>query len=275
MTGVAIPKEHPLDDRFTWDVFISYASPDRARAREFYQRIQGQVRCFFDCESLKAGDRWMDVLPNTLAESKVTAVLVSNATQGSHYQEEECARAIAYARDRSQDRRVVPIYLDGIPGRTDWNLFGLNVLQGIGLPESNGWDGVVSRFMSAYGDTRPGAIAAPGHILLRFSQRFVEPHEIPEAIIEIYAKQFTATRAELFLAKANSFRRESDSQGTIIDFIDLPPIANVPPLSWWQSVFNEARKHGARMVAALLLTSTRLEFSKEVNAMRENLLNSL
>ena len=103
----------------------------------------------------------------------------------------------------------------------------------------------------------------------------MERYEVDETIIEAYAKTFNQTRAELFLDKVNAFRLQADPDATLIEAMDLRPISNVQPITWWHSVFTEACLNGARMVASLLLTTTRHELPENVQILRERLLNSL
>ena len=62
-------------------------------------------------KSLRPGDPWDVVLPETQRSSRITVVLVSAATPNAFYQQEEIAAAIELARQAAH--RVVPVFLDG------------------------------------------------------------------------------------------------------------------------------------------------------------------
>ena len=266
----------PSKTGFLWDIFISHAGSERARAEQLYGLISPRASTFLDSKCIRPGDRWQEVLTEALNGSCVAAVLISTASQSSYFQQDDCASAISLARDSNNERRVVPVYLDGMPRSTDWNLFGLHVLHGISVPDSGGLDGTARRLVdlvvTGRGMSKP---EVQDHVLHQFPQIRVASDKIDERLVEAYARAFSQARALMFLDRANAFRLEADANATVIDTVDLRPIETVQPINWWHGVFTEARLHGARMIAALLLTATRYEFPENVLVLRENLLNSL
>jgi hypothetical protein len=120
-----------------WDIFLAHASLDKERARELYGLLKPALRVFLDERSLLPGDDWSVEIPKAQARSRVTAVLVSRATDAAFYEGEEIAAAIAMKRARQGGHRVVPVYLDGAPQDPFHAPYGLRVLQAGGLGPPN------------------------------------------------------------------------------------------------------------------------------------------
>jgi formylglycine-generating enzyme required for sulfatase activity/3',5'-cyclic AMP phosphodiesterase CpdA len=140
-----------------YDVFLAHASPDKERARELYGLLKPALRVFLDEESLLPGDDWSVEIPRAQARSRVTAVLVSRATDAAFYEREEIAAAIAMKRARQGGHRVVPVHLDGVPRDPFSAPYGLRVLQGIDATMAGGLSEVANRLKDAVAAQRSGA----------------------------------------------------------------------------------------------------------------------
>jgi hypothetical protein len=260
-----------------WDIFISYAGRDEQRAQELYGLLKADLKVFFAKESIDPGDRFGERITEALQGSRITAVLVSLNSQQAWYQAAENAQAIDLARD-DERRRVVPVYLDGRPKATEWNLFGLNVLHGLdasppgGMPE-------VARKLLALARNQPAEATGqpqPHHILHVIPMGPMIPGQrVEESLIDAYAERFSAARADLLIDRANAFRQQADPRATVIRKADIPRVELVEPIRYWQSVFTEARLHGPRMLAALLLVVNDEAFPQEAQAARRKLLDEL
>src|SRR5688500_15118929 len=96
-----------------WDVFLSYASPDRSTARRLYEALTGLgLRVFFDQESLEGGDDWHLDLRRHLRGSSAAVVLVSENTPGALYQRVELVEFVNLVR--REQRRLIPVRLTDV-----------------------------------------------------------------------------------------------------------------------------------------------------------------
>ncbi len=122
------------DPRFRWlpgtvDVFVAYASPDRAQARALVAALRAQGLSPFIDEDLLPGDDWTLLLPEALRRARVVAVLVSERYNGAHYLRDEVVVAIRRLRAEPADRVVVPVLL-GTPADLDGaDPYGLSVFN--------------------------------------------------------------------------------------------------------------------------------------------------
>jgi len=262
----------------SWDIFISYAGRDEPRARDLYDLVSPGLNVFFAPESITPGDNFAEQIAAALLGTRITAVLVSINSRRAWYQASENARAIDLARDSDGRKRVVPVYLDGRPAATEWNLFGLNVLHALDASAVGGLS-EVSRTLIALARNQPvaaGVGAPPDHVLKSIPMGpMVGGEYVDESLIDAYAASFTVTRADLLVDKVNAFRKQADANANIIRKADLPPVEQVQPIRYWQNVFIEARLQGPRMLAALLLVVNDETFPPEAQAARRKLLDFL
>jgi hypothetical protein len=137
-----------------WQVFIAYTSRERASADELYEHlVRGGARAFLDHIALLPGDRWAAEIIASQREARVTAVLVSKATDRAFYQNEEIAQAIALFRKDPQRHRVVPVYLDGEADPP----YGLRSIHALWVPKVGGMAGVAAALLPLVGLGSPGA----------------------------------------------------------------------------------------------------------------------
>ena len=113
-----------------WDYFLSFATPDQARAEQLAELLEEEGwRVFLSSRSIEPGTAWDERLSAALRGSRVAVVLLSEHGATAHYQREEIHLAVELAR--SSELEVVPVYLDGVPRRpADWE-FGLRRFQRI------------------------------------------------------------------------------------------------------------------------------------------------
>lgn len=108
----------------TWDVFVSFAGRDEARAKTLVDLLDDQgLEVFCSNYSLEPGDRWPECIPQALEGSKVVAVLLSEYSGQARYQRAEIELAIGLEKDSRII--VVPVYLDGFPTQAATWEFGL------------------------------------------------------------------------------------------------------------------------------------------------------
>lgn len=106
----------------------------------------------------------------------------------------------------------------------------------------------------------------------------VESHLIDEKIIESYAKLIRPKQALMYIDKANRMRKNADPNDesvTILEPFSLLSPTESKPIDFWFDAFHEARLHGPRMLAALLLVVSDDQFNQSTKLLRTQLLEQL
>jgi hypothetical protein len=88
------------------DVFISYASQDKAIAEAINERLRAEGHEVYFDHALAAGEDWSDSIAKRLASSNVVIVLLSENTNRRSWVEEELRDALR------RGRVVIPVLLD-------------------------------------------------------------------------------------------------------------------------------------------------------------------
>ncbi len=101
-------------------IFICYAGPDRDVAIALHRALRSAgANPLCDAVDLDPGDRWDEAIPAALRRAAIIAVLVTDRwpplgeAGPGHYNSDEVALAIRFARRRERAVRVVPVVLDG------------------------------------------------------------------------------------------------------------------------------------------------------------------
>ncbi|MCB9544248.1 MAG: SUMF1/EgtB/PvdO family nonheme iron enzyme, partial [Myxococcales bacterium] len=127
-------------------IFICYAGPDRDNAAALRVALdQRGERSWCDVIDLVPGDRWDEVIGETLAGAGFVVVLVSRigSEHDGWFWLEEIADAIADAR--SDRKRIIPVKLDRFKRRLP---YGLNRLVAIDAPDRD-WPRVAEAITAA------------------------------------------------------------------------------------------------------------------------------
>jgi hypothetical protein len=106
----------------------------------------------------------------------------------------------------------------------------------------------------------------------------VPSHKVPTCIKQAYANFIPVRQARDWIDRANSFREEADPEDTTVTLIKTSHLRSPEdnaPIDFWIDAFNEAGKHGPRMLAALLLVVDDAQFDNEVKQERSKLLKLL
>lgn len=132
-----------------YDIFLAYSGGDRVFAEKLYDALVGQhgKSVFLDVRSLVAGDPWDEVIPNALANARVTCVLVSSSLGGSWYLKDEIISAIKKIRRAGSGHRLIPLILDGAD--PDDLPYGLSRVHGITVNRNDTADGIAARIVAA------------------------------------------------------------------------------------------------------------------------------
>lgn len=117
------------------------------------------------------------------------------------------------------------------------------------------------------------------HFLNRYPRGpIVEGHLINEEIVKAYARLIKSKQAMVYIGKANRLRKEADPDDntvTILEPYTLLSPTESRPYDFWLDAFDEARRHGPRMLAALLHVLSEEQFNLEAKIARQELLNIL
>jgi hypothetical protein len=119
-----------MSEDLKYEFFIAHAGIDKAQAEELYQLLDPKVRTFLDSRCILPGDDWDTEIAKAQRRSLVTVVLISKNTPTAHYQREEIAAAIAYARENPETHSVVPVFLDSASRLSGTVPYGLRIKHG-------------------------------------------------------------------------------------------------------------------------------------------------
>lgn len=265
-----------------YDFFIAHAGPSAEKARELYNSLAKTHRVFLDVVSLSPGDQWAARLAEAQAASTITVALVCGNFQNAYYAHEEVAAGISFERNWGEHRhRVVPIYLDGFPTVPNAVTYGLRCKHALDVKKLGGLIPAAMQLVNLL-EEQPTAIqqsvAAPAHPLLMYPRGpMVQAHLVKTDLIQDYAKLISPFETKQVIADAIAFRLEAEPGNDSITYVQmhhLPPPYNVPQIVFWSDAFVEARKHGPRMLAALLMVVPDDMFGEKAKANRRELLNT-
>jgi hypothetical protein len=267
-----------------WDLFIAYTSSDRHHAEKLSQAIGQKLRVFLDYQSLKPGDDFDLVTPLAQREARGTAVLISESFTGSLYARAEAAAALALMRV-NPGYKVLAIYLKGIPPVYDMP-YGLNVTQAIDFHHAGDWNLVAEQIVaglnglpsSRQSGSHSGPVSVDPNVrLLRSLPRgpMVKPFLVRRSLIQSYAELIPAQESTSIINEAVYTRLSADPDATFVQPYHLPVPGIVAPIIYWTEAFNEACRHGPRMLAALLLAVKDDQFARPVQEQRTELLQKL
>lgn len=135
------------NDRFTYDFFIGYASPDKEKAGELHKLLLNEdYKVFLDAD-IQPGELWVKSIEEKQKSSRVQVFLISKNTSKAHYQLDEIALAIDIMLKPCSTIRVVPVCLpeENGPGSFPDVPYGLRVFQRIQFDPETGMPGIVDK----------------------------------------------------------------------------------------------------------------------------------
>ena len=104
-----------MADDFTYDVFLSHSSADKAAVRDVAERLRGDgVRVWFDDWELRPGDSIPAKIEAGLERSRVLVLCISAHAFGSDWAQLE-AGTFRFRDPLNHDRRFIPLRLDDAP----------------------------------------------------------------------------------------------------------------------------------------------------------------
>lgn len=169
-----------------WDVFLAHASPDTPAARRLREllELRGKDVCF-DETALRPGDNWATLLPDYLAASTVTVVLLSAHTDKAWYQQSEVVLAVNAVR--AGGHRLISVKLTAT-APTPYGLEQLNRLDAFDDPGLVHAADEIADILN-HPDRLPPALARPvwSPRIPRVSRWFVGRDAIIEALANGHA----------------------------------------------------------------------------------------
>lgn len=132
----------PEQGQAVYTFFLVHAGPDTATARSQRNLLHPSVPVFLDAEDLTPGDDWTTELPRRQRQSLATVALLSASTDSAYYLREEIASAIAYQRNDPGTHRLIPVYLDGLPGDPARIPYGIRQLHALDAVRLGGMEAV-------------------------------------------------------------------------------------------------------------------------------------
>jgi small GTP-binding protein len=104
-----------MSDQFTFDVFLSHSSKDKAVVRPLAERLRADgLRVWFDEWELKPGDSVPKKLDDGLEQSRVLVLCMSANAFGSDWAQLESG-TFRFRDPLNKDRRFIPLRLDDAP----------------------------------------------------------------------------------------------------------------------------------------------------------------
>jgi hypothetical protein len=104
-----------MADVFSYDVFLSYSSKDKAVVRDIAERLRADsVRVWFDEWELKSGDSIPVKIEEGLESSRLLVLCMSKNMFGSEWAKYE-SYTFRFRDPLNRDRRFIPLRLDEAP----------------------------------------------------------------------------------------------------------------------------------------------------------------
>jgi len=268
-----------------YDFFLSHPSAEKPRARQLYGALANAHSVFLDEQGVPLGASFSEVIRSAQLNSAITVLLVSQHSKQAFYQGEELVIGIELARANPLKHKVIPVYLDGRPGVTEWNFFGIHVLQSVDLQKVGDFNAVadlLSTVIKTRKDPRvenrhEHLIEHPLHKFRR--DAFVDGDLIPKSLFDEFGKRFSSlVDQQLIIRDANSYRKQADQNDPTVKLIQphrIAPAMYSSSYDYWFYVFEQARIIGARMLAALVLSVPDIGFEEDSRTQRRAMLESI
>jgi hypothetical protein len=270
-----------------YDFFIAHAGEDVDNAKKLYDLLIEDYNVFLDKNSLQAGDNWVVALPEALKKSKIIILLLSRNSKKAHYLQEEIARAIELQKNNKDLYKIIPIYMDGFPSDISEIPYGLYQIHSLDFIVEGSYENVclkLTKYLNLLPENKEESFKikdklAFKHILHEYPVGpMVDGSLVPIGLIEAFAEFVDISESLQVIDEANAFRKQADpnENGAItIKKINLPHPSRNSPKEFWLQAFAQARLHGPRMLAALLLSVQDTFFPPEVINAKNKLLNGI
>jgi hypothetical protein len=209
-------------------------------------------------------DQAYEVLRSESSPENALRIAIAAKGESAHKSLEQLSHALADAYASARHEPTLATYLDDAALSSSSPASATDINQDVEVLEK-----VKNR--------NDEAATHPLHAFPR--SPMVEAYLIPIDLVRAYARWAnTPTKAREIVEEAIRIRREADegdADVTVIDQADLPPVTQVAPYEYLQAAFTEARLHGPRMLAALILAVNETHLPQEAKAARQHLLAAL
>ncbi|WP_153798514.1 toll/interleukin-1 receptor domain-containing protein [Foetidibacter luteolus] len=270
-------------------LFISYSHPDEIYKVELVKHLSTMKRNheveIWNDRMINPGEEWDKVINSKLLEADIILLLVSSDFIASDYCNDiEVKKAVE--KHNLGKAKVIPI----IVRSCDWKTTIFAKLQALpkdGKPLKN-WSDIDEAFLfviegirQAINERTPHLVSSPDNVDILDSFPvfpMVEPDDVPRVIIEAISKTVPFNEAETLINEANRLRKKAnptDKNVTIIELHKIQHSSQIAPYDFWMKVISQARLHGPKMLAALLLTVSDSSFTEEAKREKQNLLEIL
>lgn len=247
----------------SWDFFLVHAKGDAAMANELFHLLSKSHRVFLDAH-LSIGVDAIAEIDDALHATRTIVVLLSGNFKQSWYGPEEVMTAIHLLRQDPNQRRIVPVYLEGeLPDYSNIP-YGLRRLKGCVLRPAGGLEEIARALVAVHDGTTTtvsatAASSAGQHTLDDYPYGpMLEGHYVEAMVVNDCAKSFQLpVDQKQIVNEANGFRVSAAHPGErvpLIEWTEIPSPEHNTAKSTWYDIFREARKNGPRTLAALLLT---------------------
>lgn len=204
------------------DFFLSYAIPDKNKARSLAQLLTARgAKVAFDERDIQGGDDWVRATQNLLERSKVCVVLLSDSTKRASVQPREVSLA-QYLQSRKPDwYRIVPVYIDD-HGTSPGQIEGLDTVSAY-FEKEGGLEAVATKLMATLahiGDSADRALRSVSrldeiarvwlHEGKRFGGRFRLDGD--DLVLQEPGYEFHRLRRDEFVANLSSAERRQVDQ---------------------------------------------------------------
>ncbi|MVM33997.1 TIR domain-containing protein [Spirosoma sp. HMF4905] len=267
-------------------IFISYAHSDE----EYKVNIEKQLSTLkrnneielWNDRMINAGKEWDKEIKKELLEADIILLLISADFLASDYCNDIEVR-IALEKHELKQAIIIPIIIRAC----DWNAAPFGKIQA--LPKNakpiKNWPDVDEAYLDVIRGIRNILFhktqieISSTHILHEFpTYPMVDAVDVPKNIIDNISKTIPINEAETWINEANRFRKKADPDDPKTTIIELHTLQSVYQLSssdYWAKVIGQARLHGPRMLAALLLTVPDSGFTTSAKEDKDELLQRL
>lgn len=271
-------------------LFISYSNVDEPFMCELEVQLVSMQRNkeieIWSNRMIKPGEDWDKIIKSELLDADIILLLVSPDFIASEY----CYDIEVKAAIEMHNQSVVKV-LPVIIRHCDWQstLFAdIQVLPKDGIPviewkhRDEAWLDVVKAIRQVINkNQRRESINTQkdSNPLVDYPvYPMVEAVDFPRILIEEISKTIQGHESEMIVNEANRKRKSvnpGDDNVTIIELYRIQSVNQTSSYEFWIKVIGQARLHGPRMLAALLLTIPDSTFSLEARKEKAILLEKL
>lgn len=264
-----------------YEIFLSTMEPELNIANKIFEILHQKKPTFLRNISLSEDNKWLSSL-TIQSFSKLSVIFIDNINGYAQYNSLEYENALNLEKNLDNRHKMIVLYVNDIPIHNEQLPFALRGRPHINLIKEKSIESSVQKICNLLDgwiidNESLSSIQNVDHPLQKFPRGpMVEAHLVSLSIIQNYARLIKPREAMQIIAEANAFRLEADlnsPSATIIKDYQLLPVHSVTPYEFWLDAFKEARLHGPRMLAALLMVVPDFQFEPKAQEAKRDLLN--